>query len=147
FALGYYRFGSHELLPVEQCPISSPLINRAIAAIWELGRRGVFAGSGIEEIEFFVNHSDSEMLLELYLRHGAEAAKPDELYATLQNALPELTSAAWFAAGTATKSEHVGGRGWIEYQAGGHKYHVSAGSFFQTNRFLAEKLIDLVTNG
>ena len=40
FALGYYKFGSHELLPMEQCPISSPLINRAISACWELGRRG-----------------------------------------------------------------------------------------------------------
>src|SRR6266545_666441 len=27
FALGYFKTSSHELLPVEQCPISSPLIN------------------------------------------------------------------------------------------------------------------------
>src|SRR5207248_5941571 len=40
FALGYYRFNSHELLPVEECPISSPLLNRAIAAVWQLGRAG-----------------------------------------------------------------------------------------------------------
>ena len=33
FALGYYRFNSHELLPVEQCPISSPLLNRAILGL------------------------------------------------------------------------------------------------------------------
>src|SRR5579862_7461573 len=26
FALGYYRFGSHQFLPVRECPISSPLI-------------------------------------------------------------------------------------------------------------------------
>src|SRR5438067_4692813 len=29
FALGYYRLRSHDLLPIEQCPISSPLITRA----------------------------------------------------------------------------------------------------------------------
>src|SRR5207302_8518774 len=40
FALGYYKFGSHALLPVEECPISSPLINRAIRAIWELRPAG-----------------------------------------------------------------------------------------------------------
>ncbi len=40
FALGYYRYNSHEVLPVETCPISSPLINQAIAAVWKLGRDG-----------------------------------------------------------------------------------------------------------
>src|SRR5271167_282195 len=38
FALGYYKFGSHELLPVEECPVSSPLINRAISSFWQMGR-------------------------------------------------------------------------------------------------------------
>ena len=33
FVLAYYRHDTHDLLPVEQCPISSPLINRAIAAL------------------------------------------------------------------------------------------------------------------
>src|SRR5512142_1607778 len=36
FSIGYYRLGTHELLPVEQCPISSPLINRGLQAVWEL---------------------------------------------------------------------------------------------------------------
>ena len=40
FAIGYYKFNSHELLPVEECPISSPLINRALAAVWQMGRAG-----------------------------------------------------------------------------------------------------------
>ena len=38
FALGYYRHNSRDVLPVESCPISSALINRAIAAVWALGR-------------------------------------------------------------------------------------------------------------
>ena len=40
FALGYFKFASHELLPVEECPISSPLINRGIAVLWQAGRAG-----------------------------------------------------------------------------------------------------------
>ena len=40
FVLGYNRLRWSELLAVEQCPISSPLINRAIAVLWELGRAG-----------------------------------------------------------------------------------------------------------
>ncbi|MGC2321694.1 MAG: TRAM domain-containing protein, partial [Terriglobales bacterium] len=40
FVLGYNRMGSSALLPVEQCPISSPLINKAISALWQLGGAG-----------------------------------------------------------------------------------------------------------
>ena len=33
FGAGYFKLASHELLPVEECPISSPLINRGIASL------------------------------------------------------------------------------------------------------------------
>jgi 23S rRNA (uracil1939-C5)-methyltransferase len=33
FAVGYYKINSHEFLAITQCPISSPLMNRAIAAL------------------------------------------------------------------------------------------------------------------
>ncbi len=58
FALGYYKFNSHELLAVEECPISSPLINRALAAAWQLGRAGRVP-PGVQEIEFFANGDDT----------------------------------------------------------------------------------------
>ena len=43
FAIGYYKYNSHELLPIEQCPISSPLINQAIKALWQAGATGQIA--------------------------------------------------------------------------------------------------------
>jgi 23S rRNA (uracil1939-C5)-methyltransferase len=147
FAIGYYRFGSHELLPVTECPISSPLINRAIAAVWELGNHGLFAGSGIEEIEFFANHDDSEMLTELYLRRGAEAARAEELCARLRSGLPQISSVAWFGAEVKGSPAHVFGKGALDYKVGQIAYRVTAGSFFQTNRFLTSKLLELVTAG
>ncbi len=64
FALGYFRAGTNDLLPVEHCPISSPLINRALQAVWKLGRAGKIAGSG--EIEFFANADDDALLVELH---------------------------------------------------------------------------------
>jgi len=66
FALGYYKFNSHQLLPVEECPISAPLINRAVAAVWQLGRAGKIA-PGVREIEFFSNAEDSELQLQLHV--------------------------------------------------------------------------------
>lgn len=145
FAIGYYRFASHELLPVTECPISSHVINRAITAVWELGNKNLFAGSGVEEIEFFANHDDSEMLAELYLRRGTEVTKVEELYSALRSGVPELTSVAWFAGRGNTAPAHVSGKGWLDYKIGTVSYRVSAGSFFQTNRFLTSKLLELVT--
>src|SRR5581483_10040831 len=64
FAMGYNRFASREILPVESCPISSPLINQALAAVWELGRGGRVPPA-IVESEFFANGDDTELLLAL----------------------------------------------------------------------------------
>src|SRR5262249_34843889 len=87
FALGYYKFASHELLPVEQCPISSPRINQAIKELWQAGRAGdVPAGS--EEVEFFVNEDDSQLLAELYC--GAEIPSAEE---TAERLRPSLSAA------------------------------------------------------
>ena len=75
FALGYYRLNSHELLPVEQCPISSPLINRAIGKLWELGRAGEIVSS-LKELELFANADDSQLLVEAYCAsETADSAK------------------------------------------------------------------------
>ncbi len=59
FALGYYRYNSHEVLPVEACPISSPLINQAIAAVWKLGREGAVPES-VHGLQFFADHDDTQ---------------------------------------------------------------------------------------
>ena len=67
FALGYYRHNSHEVLPVETCPISSPLINQAIAAVWKLGRDGAVPQS-VHGLQFFANHDDTKLLVEAYVR-------------------------------------------------------------------------------
>ena len=40
---------------------------------------------------------------------------------------------------------YIEGSASLIYNVGGHGYRVSAGSFFQTNRFLAAKLVELVT--
>ena len=73
FALGYYKFNSHELLAVEECPISSPLINRALAAVWQLGRAGRVP-AGVQEIEFFANGDDTQLLAEVYCLPETAAA-------------------------------------------------------------------------
>ena len=152
FAIGYYRFNSHELLPVEECPISSPLINRSLAAMWQLGRAGKVP-AGIQEIEFFANGNDSQLLSEVY--GSAEIADVSEAFAAeLKVALTEISGVAFFLA-RSPKAEGQGEPRQIGSASLGHliyttqlaSYRVSAGAFFQVNRYLTDELVDIVVHG
>jgi 23S rRNA (uracil1939-C5)-methyltransferase len=159
FVLGYNRLRWSELLAVEQCPISSPLINRAIAALWELGRAGK-TSADVSEIELFANADDTKLLVELTAqeRGWRRGQKSDlaQFVTALRAAGPEVTGVAVF---------HAIGQGALEredipaelkdafgsdsllYSTSAANYQVSAGSFFQTNRFLIDKLAELVAEG
>jgi 23S rRNA (uracil1939-C5)-methyltransferase len=155
FVLGYYKFNSHELLPIEQCPISSPLINRAIAALWELGRTGRVA-EGIQEIEFFTNADDTHLLIQAYRgpEIGEEAAK--HWAQEVQNILPEVVGIVIFKARHANAVAQgaadperiaVSGAAEITYKTQHASYRVSGGAFFQVNRHLTDELVNVVMKG
>src|SRR5438552_2651102 len=93
FALGYHRNSSHNLLPVKQCPISSPAINRVIQHLWQLGEAGRVP-QGITEIEFFADHADSGLLLEIYLLPGAPEMQ--EFARDLQVRVPGIKGISFF---------------------------------------------------
>ena len=148
FALGYFKFGSHELLPVEECPISSPLINRGIATLWRAGRAGK-AVEGVREVEFFCNADDTKMLLEFLCapeaRRAAVRAWAEELCA----AMPEVAGIVAFREpqkGVQEPLVAVGAKE-LTYQTKTAAYRVTAGAFFQTNRFLTDELVNIVTGG
>jgi 23S rRNA (uracil1939-C5)-methyltransferase len=148
FAAGYFKFASHELLPVEECPISSPLINRGIAVLWQAGRAGK-AVEGVGEVEFFVNADDTKILMELLCdpeaRRAAVRAWAEELCA----AMPEIAGVVAFREPQKGVQEPLVSVGDSEltYQTKKAAYRVSAGAFFQTNRFLIDELVDIVTAG
>jgi 23S rRNA (uracil1939-C5)-methyltransferase len=164
FALGYYRHGSHELEPVRHCTISSPLINQAIAALWELAPEAAGYPS-LREVQFFANHDDSEMLVELFIHHATAPKLLASFAKLLRERMPQISGVAVFASG-ATDGDgdfedgsiessrrlsragvpYIEGSPSMTYNVGSHHYRVSAGSFFQTNRFLVSKLVELVAN-
>jgi 23S rRNA (uracil1939-C5)-methyltransferase len=150
FAIGYYRFGSHELQPVEQCPISSPLLNRAIACLWELGRAGKCDPS-VLEIELFADAKDEKILAEVYCAGQAEERALEKFAIALRAAMPAITSVTAFALPQAESPERrriaSSGVGELAYATRRSSYKVSAGSFFQVNRLLIDELVDVVTSG
>lgn len=151
FALGYYKFRSHELLPVEQCPISSPLINRAIAAIWEEGRNNQIPHE-VREIEFFTDAADGALILEIYCTHKTSRADTQLIAEKRMGAMPEVKGTAVFEQLSPNQNREPKrlaefGTPAITYTAKQASYRVSAGSFFQVNRFLIDELVSLVTSG
>jgi 23S rRNA (uracil1939-C5)-methyltransferase len=134
------------VLPVEECPISSPLINRGIAELWRSGRAGKVV-EGVREVEFFANADDSLLVIELLCdpeaRRAAVRAWAEELCA----AMPEIAGVAAFRERQKGVQEPLVAVGASEltYSTRTAAYRVSAGSFFQTNRFLTDELIDIVT--
>ena len=153
FQLGYHRNASHQLLPVKQCPISSPLINAAIQAVWTLGN-GAAVPTSAHGIQFFANHDDQQMLVELYVRPGSDARECQPFAAALHQALPAIHGVVLFASAPAEddsrqfapltsihpeKGQAIGNDE-MKYRVADHSFRVSAGSFFQTNRFLIEEL-------
>lgn len=151
FMLGYNRYGSHELEAIEHCPISSELINRAIAAMWKLGRDGG-VHSSVREIEIFANADDSQLLLEIYCEHGTSPDQAQVACEDLRKAIPEAVGATAFplpqTERTSKSEDRVlasTGASALEYSTAEFKYRVGAGSFFQTNRYLIDELVNLVT--
>ncbi len=145
FAVGYYKLNSHELLPVAECPISSPLINRALVAMWRLGRAGSVP-SEVQEIEFFANADDSQLLAEVYCLPETAG---ETFAAELGAVLAEISRVVFFAARPAKgegqgEPRQLGGTGSLTYATKLTSYRVSAGAFFQVNRHLTDELLDIV---
>jgi 23S rRNA (uracil1939-C5)-methyltransferase len=153
FAAGYFKLASHELLAVEECPISSPLINRGISALWQSGRAGQVL-EGVREVEFFANADDTQLLLDVGCARDARRAGVRVWAEELRAAMPEIAGVVAFR--EANPGDRKAGREevlvavgatYLTYQTKHGAYRVSAGSFFQTNRHMTDALVEIVTKG
>lgn len=153
FAIGYFRHGSHHLLSVRECPISSPLINRALGQLWREGELGTVPKE-IAEIELFVDANDQRLMIELYLHGESSSRNGLAKFATdLRASIPELHGLASFhraisRSGVAeqAQSDLLQGARSMPYEVGTERYRVSAGAFFQTNRSLVPRMVEVVVD-
>jgi 23S rRNA (uracil1939-C5)-methyltransferase len=150
FAMGYFRHGSHQLLPVRECPISSLLVNRALAQLWREGESGRMPRE-IAEIELFADARDQRLMVELYL-HGASSRRNAlvNFAKDIGESIAELNGVAGFhraisRSGVAEQAhpDLLQGAGSVTYEVGAERYRVSAGAFFQTNRSLLPRIVEL----
>jgi 23S rRNA (uracil1939-C5)-methyltransferase len=145
-------------MPIEQCPVSSLLINRGIAVLWKMGRSRKAAEeipSGIREVEFFANADDTQLLVELSCSAEARRAEVRVFAEELRAALPEIEGVVAFRGSqpsarpdaSAPSPLLILGERFLTYRTALSSYRVSSGAFFQTNRHLTDELVKIVTQG
>lgn len=147
FRLCYKRRNSHVNLPVEACPIAAPVLGDAIGV---LNREGAGLGAWVREVELFTDDAQTAVLAALWTDQPKQDAGRllDSCWPSLQKMLPRLMGAGVFPAergGMTGKLLAQAGEGALTYRAGTGAYRVGLGAFFQVNRFLVDRLLELVT--
>ncbi len=161
FTLCYREGGSNRDLPVEQCPIAAPLLQRALRVAEEAALRLCLPEGLLEQAEFFCDGEETALVVSLWASsRDANAGWLPKFAAAVMAALPECRGVALFASeqGGHKQSGRGGkqvrgallasvGDTTLHYAVGDLRFQVSAGSFFQVNRFLVPKMLQLVTAG
>ena len=141
-ALGYFLPDSSKIVPIDECPVLSPLLAKAFGQLQEMARSGQLPEK-IAEIEAFADSADEKIALNVAFERFPKPAK--ELAAILQQALPELHSLLLLD--QSQNRFELSGPGYLFQEAGGFRFRVSHLSFFQVNRFLIEDLLKTATEG
>src|SRR5262249_3377839 len=96
FALGYYRFGSHQFLAARECPISSPAINRVMARLLEL--EGCACPEAVEEIELFADAADERLLAWTFCARESDRQALLSWAEAVRREVPSITGITFFPA-------------------------------------------------
>ena len=151
FALGYYRFGSREFLPVQECPIGSPLINRVVARLTEPG--SLQCPPEVEELELFADAADEHLLAWAFCSRDAREKDLVAWAEGLRREVPSLIGLHFFSSQRRSEDEPLSdwkllaqsGEKAVRYRCAQGTYQVGAGAFFQVNRHLIDELVAVVT--
>ena len=138
-ALGYFLPESSVILPIDQCPVLSPLLAQTFSKLQDMTRSGTLP-AGVQEIEAFADSSDKQIALNIAFDKFPKPA--EELTSVFRNALPQLESLLLLD--QKKNKFELSGPGYLTQEADGYQYRVSHLSFFQVNRFLIEDLLKTV---
>ena len=118
--LGYREARSHKLCAIESCPISSPKINEAIGALAGMLRDSRWPRF-VRSLEIFTDERQVQL-------NVLEAERPvaRRFFDWCAETIPGLVAGA------------------LDYQ---DRFRVSRNAFFQVNRYLADKLVEIALDG
>jgi 23S rRNA (uracil1939-C5)-methyltransferase len=117
---GFHKAESHAIQGISHCDISAPLLNEVIAKLQPAVKKQEWPDF-LRSLELFTNGTDVQV-------NVLETNRPvaARFFTWLKGMVPAI------AAGS------------IDYEAAGEKFRISGGSFFQTNRFLVDALVNEV---
>lgn len=157
--LGYHRRGGNDFLPIEECPIASPLLWRASSALLHLMNSDKVTERWMRDstdVEFFGNASETKLQMTLFM-HSQPSSGFDKLCTALRLSVPELIGAGTSISDVEPRRRHrraenaVPGASWgsagLLYIAATTDHWVSRGGFFQVNRYLVDEMVRVVTQG
>ena len=141
-AIGYFLPESSVIVPIDECPVLSPLLAKTFGQLQELARSNRLPEKALE-IEAFADSADAKIALNIAFERFPKA--PAELASLFREALPQLDSL--LLADESKDKFELTGPGYLFQEAGGFRYRVSHLSFFQVNRFLVEDLLQTMVAG
>jgi 23S rRNA (uracil1939-C5)-methyltransferase len=141
-ALGYFLPESSFIIPIDVCPILSPLLGKTFDQLQNIARAGHLP-EGVKEIEAFADSRDEKIALNVAFESFSKA--PGQLVSAFRDALPQLESLLLLD--QSKDRFELSGPGFLFHEAGGYRFRVSHLSFFQVNRFLIEDLLRTMTSG
>ncbi len=138
-AFGYFLPESAHILPIDTCPVLSPLLLRSFEQLQSMARSNSLP-PGVLEVEAFVDSSDTKLALNIAFERFSVPVK--SLEETFRKALPGLESLLLLD--QSKNRFELSGPGHLQHEAGGFTFRVGHLSFFQVNRFLIEDLLTTV---
>lgn len=159
FRLGYNVRGGREFLPIRMCPIAAPVLWQTAEALLRVCETHAEAARWLEasgEVELFCTAEESR--LQITLLCPGKPARDAAGFARFAEALGrELPEPQMLTGAGAVRVDRQSGRplemvaAWgapgLPYTVGKEMYWVSRGGFFQVNRFLLPRLVELVCEG
>ena len=121
--LGYLEAGSHTMVPITHCPISSPKMNEALAVLQEMMKDRRFPRF-VRAMELFTNETEVQV-------NVLETEKPvaKHFFDWCVESIPGADAGA------------------LDYTVAGDVFRVSHNSFFQVNRHLMDRLVAVALDG
>src|SRR3984893_5597785 len=141
-AIGYFLPESSVIVPIDECPVLSPLLANTFGQLQELARSNRLPETALE-IEAFADSADAKIALNVAFERFPKPAA--ELAAAFRGALSQLESL--LLADESKNRFELSGPGYLFHDAEGFRYRVSHLSFFQVNRFLIEDLLRTMVAG
>ena len=155
--LGYYRKGSHDLVPLQSCPAQDPRLNTAMALVQEALQPLNWSawdpetGQGtLRHVILRVGRRTGELLLTLVTRHEVFGAIREQAPQWLET-IPGLKGVCLnINAHTdqrilGNRTEVLAGQGWIEEEFGELLFRMGPETFFQIHTEQAEAMLGVLT--